>query len=1725
MSTNTVLATLHPSLLIPGSFTVRIPVYYQETYTISVFSSISSTNALSTVVVNFSSGLPTLSPLPVLSRSISGLVPGSVYYVRILQSNLASGQSPFAGYVKMATQMAIPTISAVARSTTSAAEIDVSFPRHPQDTGDFKYRLQAFVVSTRNGQTVISQTPAHTGTEASFLNNVTGTSLMKISASSNLTAGSTYQMRLVVTDGANQVVWNTTPASGASSGLLTGASGTTTQSSLVTPFISNYVNSSTNIMAPYQISFPSSPAPVVTLPYSTNTIASTSITLTSFPAPSVIAPSQEYVVYALDTSLSPQPTLIQLQAAQSGTFSAPFTQDIFDALPKSASTTSRTNVTVQGLEVTKSYKFAVIARSSVSAGYIVGGFIDNTTTLTGINASTRAVYVSKSFASNKFTLRYSFVDSGNTYTTAPSVQVTATRVGDNSAPITVSSLSPLLVATSTSQNLDFEFPVSSSESATSLLQGAFYNFVASVSGGRIGETGNPLTGGSSVIGSVSVSTSLLAPCPQLAPTLTVQNSSTSGSIDFTIEDATPGLETTVSYTLYFSTSSTASSPTVLPQTDLKRGITNTFPIANLTGLTASTSYFFFVKYTSGSQNTYSTTTAPFSVASSSPFLVPVSLPVVSAITFSDPTVVNAISLGFNSDLTGRLTADSAAITLAESNYIAFVNTSLGQASPVPWLLSTNLPYLSSHLTNTILNSKSPATSAFILATQQTLAQQTVSTTIVSTFVTKVRDQLLANLNVWTAYETLRVANLSLVTSTSSTNVDTSGLWLFNRMVNSLVISLTSGVITDNQPFYQTPAQIMSSLATSNTTNAFQGMNNTIYQALLSKQASSSPHTTTVSMLDQVRDLLIGTSAPSFNTPLANYALVRSAILALVQSVANSATPVAEFNTASSALTTALNGASPSAADFKRDVEIHYLMTIMYNVAITPEPRPTTSNWFLTPGLPSLSTIVNAVNTAYATAATNLIPTYQVQLSTAFATPQTASLINVSTSNIVPVYTSSAPPSGTTNDSSIQRRTGISGFNVVNWSTSLVAGQSYFARVSRTIPTGFAGAFVPSGGNSVTSLQRAIPSIQALAPTNVTVQPSTSAEGHVIVNYVANASAGSNAQYTVRLTNQSTSPHQTSTYVSSSSASCAISGLVVGNNFVASVSTNATPGVYTGTFVAPRIASPPSAASAVFMAPMRVPAPIQLVEAVSSSTTGIKAYTYNSYLPSATTPNQITIVFNPNWTSVPRQSDLANQSYNATFTGLVNPTTTLVPVEIINRSSCVELQGGNLKWTYTIPSSWFVNGSNTRRTLTEIRISPRPQTSLNYLAAPSNSELVISVSANPPSTVPPASSISVTSLEIISGIVHFDFVVPSSLVAADNALYPEDAFHPLNAETNGYWSGPQSFTLSLLNQTAQNAAPLVFNTAQTTVTQGIPPSVSTGSLISKTTTTINGISHAVFSGSFPSSTPLLGGNNYLLRVELDESFGNLAPLPIVNTTMSITGIAQLQAPSSVEVVNIPGKAGAISVSWLVPSVSNQYQILVSSQNGDYQNCFNSLVPGENGLVLVPGTSSTYKYDIFLYGSTNGATPSIPINANNPLTIQVINMPVQQSDIQSFPTTISNIVPLLLLSKPSLLTALYDDATPKFSFKPPSEADGTLSFSYKVIVRETATSSDIFSSIFSSNNSTDSSVDVYILGQNGRGLLQRGQTYEYVVIANYNGSDKPVEVVANSSYTNSWITTSA
>ena len=583
---------LLPSQLIPGSFTVRIPVYYQESYTINVFDSSTSLTLRATISVNFSSGLPTISPLPVLSRSISGLTPGKVYFVRIVQSNLAIGQTPFEGYVKLASQLAIPTISLVSPSDTTSGVIRVSFPKHPQDVTDFKYKLQAFAVSSKNGQTVISQTPAHTGADIVFSAD-SNSSLMTLSTTA-LTPGSFYQIRLVVSDSTSQVVWNTAN----SSNLPSGAAGTTTQSSLITPFISNYANNPSNTTAPYQITFSSNP--LVTLPYSTNTSASTSVTITSFPAAIVAAATgQQYIVYALDTT-SAVPSLDDLKNAQRGIFSGSFTQAAFNALPKSAPTLASTNVTVQGLVVTKNYKFAVIALSSV--GYIVGGFVDATTTLTGIKASAQAVYGSSSFASGNFTLSYKFEDDINTYTTVPIIRVTATKEGES--PLTISSSSALITNTTEEQTLSFVFPIASSSLAGHLLEGTFYNFVASVSGGRIDETGtgNSKTGGSSVIGSVSVSTSLLTPCPHLPPTLTVQNSSTPGSIDFTIEDATPGLETTVNYSLFFGTTSSTTNPVpsaLTGMTTLKRGITNTFAISALTSITAGTNYFFFVKYTSG----------------------------------------------------------------------------------------------------------------------------------------------------------------------------------------------------------------------------------------------------------------------------------------------------------------------------------------------------------------------------------------------------------------------------------------------------------------------------------------------------------------------------------------------------------------------------------------------------------------------------------------------------------------------------------------------------------------------------------------------------------------------------------------------------------------------------------------------------------------------------------------------------------------------------------------------------------------------------------------------------------------------------------------------------------------------------------------------------------------------------------------------------------------------
>lgn len=1718
--TTTVQATLYPSLVIPGSFTVKIPTYFQEKYTINVYPSASNLTSQASLIVDFTPALPAYvaGKLPVLSRSISGLTPGSVYYITITQSTLAPGQTPFSGYVKLASQMAIPQITSVAPSTTSSGVIDVTFPKHPQDNS-FTYYLQAFAVSSVNGQTVISQSAAFTGTAVAFSNNVPNPSLMKLSTKSvtttSLTAGSLYQIRLIVKDGSNQVVWNTIATTDY---LPANASGTTSASSLVTSFISNYANNSSNIVAPYQINFPSS---TVVLPYATNTSASTSITLTSFPTPSTGAPGQQFIVYALDTSVALLPSLLDdLKAAQSGSFTGSLFQSTFNALPQSSPTTSTKNVTVQNLDVTKTYKFAVIALPTT--GYITGGFIDDTTTLSGIKASSQAIYVSSAYATNNFTLTYSFTDASNTYTTAPVIKVTATQSGGNGAtPITVSSSVPLTTSSST-QTATFTFPVASSQVAGSLQAGTFYNFVANVSGGVTGQTGNPLTGGSSVIGSVSVSSLLLAPCPFVAPTLAVQNSATVGSLDFTISDATPGLEPTVNYTLYYSTTASNANPTALPQTTLIQGTgKNTISIYSMTNITAGSSYFFFVKYTGGQStgastaNTYSNA-APYSTAPSSSFFIPVVLPAVTSISFSDPTVANAITVGFNSTLDGALTADKNAISVANNNYTKFTST-LSQAAPVPWLSELNLPYLSSQLTSSSLTTASPATSALTLSNSQADALKCVDSNTVSTFIAASQAQLQANLNVWTAYNSFNTAANTLKTDSTSTNTDTTGLWLLKNIVSGLVVPLTSGVVTNNQPFYKTVAQIMASLATVNTNVAFSGTNNIIYQSLLTKQSSQSPYTDTFTMLDNVVAQLTSTNAPVLSQALANYAVMKTAVTSLQTNVSNSATPVSNFNSASLALSNAYaaSASTLSPTTLQQAVEVNYLMTIMYNVAISSTPYPTTANWFLAPALPTLSAIVSAVNQAYASAATNLAPTYQVQLSTAFATPQIASVINVPSANIAPVYKSTAPPSGTTNDSALQVYTDISGYTVANFTTSLVAGNSYFAQVVRVIPSGFTGAYVPSSGNALLSTpQKAIPSVQPGKPTNVTIQPSTSAEGVVTVNYGASASAGSNAQYTVSMKNLTTSPNQTSTYVTSSSASCNITGLVKGNNYQATVSVNATVGVYSGTLKAPTIASGASSSSATFMAPMKVPNPVALVEATADLSTGIKAYTYNPYLTSSSTPYQIIVVFNPNWSGVPKQSDLQNQTYSATFTGLVNPTTTQVPVQTFSASSCTSLLGGNIQWTFIIPSAWFVNGSATR-TLSNIVLTALPQSGLNYLQ--NTNTLTISPVSNPPMSAPSASSISVSSLQIISGIVNFAFSVPASMVAG-TAKYPKDDYHPLNAATNDYWSGPQTFTLSLLNQTAPSAAPIVFNTAQTTVTPGTPPVVQGGSMITNVIAPVNGISYVYYTGSFPSSTVLTGGNTYILKVSLDASFGNLAPAPYTCNSLNITGINQLLQPQLATVQNIVGKAGAITVSWQIPSTSYNYQILVTTQNGDFQNSYNSLVPGQNGLLPIPNDKSNmYSYDIFLYESLN----NVVVNANNPLIVQIFNIPVNQSDIQSNPAIINDVKPLLLLGKATDLNLAYDDATPSLSFNPPVEADGgVIPFSYKVLVKDTATLLPIFSSIISSTNSADSPITVYILGSNGRGLLQRKQSYEAVVISNYSGSDCPSNVVPNSAYTNSW-----
>jgi len=316
---------------------------------------------------------------------------------------------------------------------------------------------------------------------------------------------------------------------------------------------------------------------------------------------------------------------------------------------------------------------------------------------------------------------------------------------------------------------------------------------------------------------------------------------------------------------------------------------------------------------------------------------------------------------------------------------------------------------------------------------------------------------------------------------------------------------------------------------------------------------------------------------------------------------------------------------------------------------------------------------------------------------------------------------------------------------------------------------------------------------------------------------------------------------------------------------------------------------------------------------------------------------------------------------------------------------------------------------------------------------------------------------------------------------------------------------------MMNQSSPSEDPVTFSTAKTTLTDGNPPTVATDSYLTSTTSGSNN----VYRGSFPSSIQLTGGNTYKLSVAMDASFGNLGISPCLSDT-TVTATAQLLAPQYLGVTNISNKAGAIVVSWQVPDVLNSYQIVVSSQDGSVQQSFSSIVAGQNGFLPATGSSRSnmYSYNLFLFSSMSG------INSSNPLNIDVYNMPVRQSDIQSNPSSFTNIVPQALLGKTSATTLTYDDAIPSIVFTPPSQADGTLSLPYKIIIRDQATNSDKFSSIFSSTNSTSAPVTVYILGSNGVGLLQRDQSYEVVVMANYSGSDSPMDSPVNSAYTSSW-----
>ena len=1685
MSTISVNAALIPSTVIPGSFTVKMRTYYQEKYTISVFSSSTSAQPIGTpLVVDYSSGLPTGS-LPIFSRTISsGLVAGSTYYVTIQQNNLALGQTPFAGYVKLASQMSVPVLSTVTPSLITGGVIDATFPRHPQDNGTFMYKLDAYVLTTVGTSTVVSQTATGTCAEVIFSAQANST-LAKLSISS-LIAGSLYQIRLKVRDSTTQKAWETHTETV----LIPSITGTVILANLATPSISNYVNFASSVRTPTQIAFPSSPT--VTLPYTTNTSASTSIAVT-FVAPTVKAVVQQYIVYAIDFSAS-NPTIAELKDAQSGTFTSSFTASAFALLPQSGLVTSLRDVSIQGLDIQLSYKFAVIAKAST--GYIIGGFLDASTKLTGINASSKAVFSAKSLVSAKLNVTYTFVDVTNTYTTAPVIRVTATRIGGSGSdlPITIDPVSALVIQTA-SQNLSFNFPVSLSGESSSLVAGSFYNFVANVSGGKVSTS-------TSVIGSVSASTTILAPCDIQVPTLlSIVASSTPGNLDISISDATLGLEPALALYTLSSSSSASGTFAATAVTNLKQGSNSISLPANSVG---GSTVFFKVQYTSGSLNTYSTSQGPVSSAVS--LIIPSALPAASNVVFTNPTAVNAVSFSFSADLTGRKKADNDVIVLAQSKYDNSKSAALVQTD-APWKLKANLPSLSSQLTSTSLD-VSPNASTTNLTAQITLVTNllpTASATLVTTFVSAAQSQVLANMNVFSAYSSLNTAVASMLSGIGSpNNADVTGLWFLKTLFTGFILSYT-GVVTNNQPFYKTVAQIMSALLAANAANAFLGNNMTVYNSLLSIQNGTVAFTDPFDLLDWVKIQLNQLNPSALAQPLADFAAVRSTSNTLKSSVSASSTPLLDFRNASTALNTALPGSATPINLLQLYTDANRLLCILYNISLASTPYPSDSTWYLTPSsLPSAASLQAALKDAYTAAATTMEPSYRVQLSTAFATPQVAPVITIDSPLLIPILSY--------NGSDALMANGITGYSLTNYANSgFVGGNSYAVSISRIVPTGFSEVYIASNATAFTSSVKAIPSVQPAAPTNVFLTPN--GENSLIVSYRASINAGANPTYTISLLNVTKS--QTSTYTSTG-LSCNISNLTGGNLYSAKVCVSGTVGTYSSTFVAPTVASVFTSNSSSIMAPVRVPSPVAIDPATTQnsmvSVNGVKNYTYQSFMESATALNQVSIVFRPNWSSSDlKASDLTNQMYTATFTGLINPSISTVPVQTFSYTECTQLLNGHIRFTFTIPSSWFgtiTNGSGTN-TLTKIIVAAIPQTALNYLAASSNLEIA---ATQPPLSTLPSSSIIITNLEVISGIVNYTFTVPTALVAADTASYPIDADHPLHAGTRDYWSGKQTFTLNLMNQSSPSENPVTFSTAKTTLTDGNPPTVATDSYL---TSAIIG-SNNVYRGSFPSSIQLTGGNTYKLSVAMDASFGNLGISPCLSDT-TVTATAQLLAPQYLGVTNISNKAGAIAVSWQVPDVLNSYEIVVSSQDGSVQQSFNSIVAGQNGFLPTTGSSRSnmYSYNLFLFSSMSG------INSSNPLNIDVYNMPVRQSDIQSNPSSITNIVPQALLGKAIVTSLAYDDAIPSVVFTPPSQADGTLSLPYKIIIRDTATNSDKFSSIFSSTNSTSAPVTVYILGSNGVGLLQRDQSYEVVVMANYSGSDSPMDSPVNSAYTSSWV----